>query len=304
VFDGQNQSRYSAALRLIDVVIINWNTVPAAVSAAEAFTACEEIEARVKVVDNLSRPEQRQLFDLQAHDSGIEIVLAERNLGFGGGANLGLRGGDAPLVCVSNADVVPDPGALAELARVALETPEAGMVGPVFAGGTQHYHSQLPGRLALLARSFVGSAGRRQPQAPGPGEIVQIGQVSGACFVMRRDVWEEVGGFDDDYFLWYDDVDLAKRLRDRGRSNLIVGSAQVRHAGAASFEQVDRRTAQAIRLASLQRYIEKHHSGLMPVAQPLMQASRAIRARGAVQFPAEPPLVSSTPSADLKDLAA
>ena len=41
---------------------------------------------------------------------------------------------------------------------------------------------------------------------------------------MRRDVWEEVGGFDDGYFLWYDDVDLAKRLVDRRRRNLIVGA--------------------------------------------------------------------------------
>ncbi len=273
---------------LIDVAIINWNTVPAAISAAEAFAASEGIEAHVRIVDNLSRPEQREMLVSCPPHPRIEVLLPDRNLGFGGGANLGLRDGSAPVVCVSNADVAPHPRALAELASVALEVPEAGMVGPVFAGGTQHYHSQLPNRTALLARSFVGSAGRHSPPPPGPGEMLSIGQVSGACFVMRRDVWELVDGFDEDYFLWYDDVDLAKRLRDSGRRNLIVGSAQVEHVGAASFAQIDRRTTQAIRLTSLRRYIDKHHPELLPVAVPMLWASRALRARGAIPFPARP----------------
>ncbi len=286
MFDGQKSTRYSAA-HLIDVAIINWNTVPSAIAAAKAFAASEGVETRIKVVDNLSRQEQRQLFESSAPDPRVEVLLAERNLGFGGGANLALRDGDAPLVCVSNADVLPDPHALAELEKVALGTSDAGMVGPVFVGRTQNYHSQLPGRGALLVRSFVGSAGRRRAQVPSHGEIAQIGQVSGACFVMRRDTWEEVGGFDEGYFLWYDDVDLARRLVDRGRRNLIVGSANVGHAGAASFDQIGPQTAQAIRLASLQRYIDKHNPELRPLARPLLGASRAIRARGGRKFPAE-----------------
>lgn len=286
MFDGANAPRYSAAQLLIDVAIINWNTVPSAIAAAEAFAASKGVETSIKVIDNLSRPEQRRLFEPGIPDGRIEVLLADHNLGFGAGANLALADGSAPLVCISNADVLPDPNALAELEAVALGTEDAGMVGPVFAGGTHHYHSQLPGRRALLARSFVGSAGHRRPRVPAAGEVLQIGQVSGACFVMRREVWEELGGFDEDYFLWYDDVDLAKRLTDRGRRNLIVGAARVGHVGAASFEQIDPRTAQAIRLGSLQRYVEKHNPELIPVARPLFAAARAVRARGAREFPA------------------
>ena len=57
---------------------------------------------------------------------------------------------------------------------------------------------------------------------------------------MRRETWEFVGGFDDGFFLWYEDVDLAKRLHDQGHRNLVVGSARVGHAGASSFVQIDR----------------------------------------------------------------
>lgn len=271
---------------MIDVAIINWNTVPAAISAAQSFAASEGVETAVTIVDNHSAEEQRRLFAGHGEDAGFGLILAERNLGFGAAANLALGAGSAPLVCVSNADVIPAPTALAELATVALGTADAGMVGPAFSGGTQHYHAALPGRAALLARTFAGSAGSRPAATPSPGQVLTVGQVSGACFVMRREVWEEVGGFDDGYFLWYEDVDLARRLADRGCRNLVAGSARAEHAGAASFVQLDPRTAQAIRLTSLRRYIERHEPGLLPLARPLLSASRAIRARGASEFPA------------------
>jgi len=273
--------------RLIDVAIINWNTAPAAIGAAQAFAASAGIEARVTVVDNHSAAQQRRLLEEteRAEGTGFELLLCERNLGFGAAANRALRDGRAPLICVSNSDVIPEPGALAALAEVALGTADAGMVGPVFAGGTQHYHAPLPSRSALLARTFAGSAGTRPAPNPAPGQVAPIGQVSGACFVVRRQVWEELGGFDEGYFLWYEDVDLAARLRDRGHRNLIVGSARVEHGGAASFVQVAPRTAQAIRLASLRRYIERHQPGLMPLARPLLWASEALRARGAAPLP-------------------
>jgi N-acetylglucosaminyl-diphospho-decaprenol L-rhamnosyltransferase len=278
---GLYADRYPAAGRLIDIAIINWNTAQAAADAAEAFAASKGVDTNVTVVDNRSADEQRQLLGARSQATRFEVLFSERNLGFGTAANLALGRGSAPLVCISNSDVVPLPTALAEMAAVAFDNLDAGMVGPAFTGGTQHYHCSLPGRTALLARAFVGAAGARALPSPAPGEVEEVGQVSGACFVMRRDVWEEVGGFDEGYFLWYEDVDLAKRLHDSGRRNLVVGSALVSHAGAASFTQIDSRTAQAIRLASLRLYIERHHSKLMPIARPFLATARALRARGA-----------------------
>ena len=230
------------------------------------------------IVDNCSQPGERALLRERADEvAGLRLLLADRNHGYGGAANLALDG-DAELVCVSNADLLPWAGALSHLADAALGDPGAGMVGPVFEGGTQHYHARLPGPRTLLVRTFVGSWGRRGPMAPSEGQRGVIGQVSGACVVMRRELWERVGGFDEGFFLWYDDVDLAKRVVDLGYRNLVIGSAIVSHVGAGSFAQIEPATAQAIRLASLERYIGKHHHGWMPVARPLLSISRAIRA--------------------------
>lgn len=260
----------------VDVAIVNWNTAEAAVEAARAYLASDGVSAAVTVVDNASAPPQRELLERDLPE-GARLELAERNLGYGAAANRALAGGGGEVVCVSNADVAPRPEALAELARAALAEPRAGMVGPAFDAGDR-YHARLPRGGELLGQILVGSFMRHAVPSPPAGEVAEVGQPSGACFAMRREAWEECGGFDEGFFLWFEDVDLARRLLEAGRRNLAVGSARVRHTRAASFRQLDGREQQAIRLASLERYIRKHHRRLAPAAAPLLALSRALRA--------------------------
>jgi N-acetylglucosaminyl-diphospho-decaprenol L-rhamnosyltransferase len=263
----------------IDVAIVNWNTAEAALAAARGYLASKGVEARVTIVDNDSRPEQRELLRAGC-PAEAQLDLGEENLGYGRAANRGLRGGSAEMVCVSNADVLPEPGALAALAAAA-EEPRAGMVGPVFGSDTDRYHAALPGTATMLARIFVGSFGERPQASPAGGEVAEVGQPSGACFLLRRALWEEIGGFDEGFFLWYEDVDLARRLHDRGCRNLVSGDACVGHVGAEAFAQIDRRRQQAIRLDSVERYIRLHHRRAAALAAPLLSLSRRLRAGGA-----------------------
>lgn len=264
----------------IDVAIVNWNTAKAAMAAARAYLASDGVDVTVTIVDNDSRPEQRELLRSGCPE-GVRLELSEENLGYGRAANRALRGGSGGLVCVSNADVLAEPAALAALASVAVDEPRAGMVGPVFGGDTDRYHAALPGTATMLARILAGSFGERPQPSPGPGAVAEVGQPSGACFVVTRETWDAMAGFDEGFFLWYEDVDLAKRLHDAGRRNLIAGSARVGHAGAEAFVQIDPRQQQAIRLRSVERYIRLHHSRAMPIAAPLLRLSRRLRAGGA-----------------------
>jgi N-acetylglucosaminyl-diphospho-decaprenol L-rhamnosyltransferase len=263
----------------IDVAIVNWNTAAAALQAASSYMASEAVGAKVTIVDNDSRPEQRELLRDGCPDE-VRLDLSDENLGYGRAANRALRGSDGELVCVSNADVLPEPGALAALATAAGD-PRAGMVGPVFGSDTDRYHAALPGAMTMLARIFVGSFGERPQASPTGDEVAEVGQPSGACFVVRRELWELLGGFDEGFFLWYEDVDLAQRLHDRGYRNLVAGSARVGHSGAEAFAQIDPQSQQAIRLRSVERYIRLHHHRAAPIAAPLLRLSRRLRAGGA-----------------------
>src|SRR6478736_5537399 len=101
----------------IDVAIVNWNTAEAALAAARAYLASEGVAVQVTIVDNDSRPEQRELLRRDCPEN-VRLDLSEQNLGYGRAANRALRGGSGELVCVSNADVLAEPGALSALATV------------------------------------------------------------------------------------------------------------------------------------------------------------------------------------------
>jgi N-acetylglucosaminyl-diphospho-decaprenol L-rhamnosyltransferase len=264
----------------IDVVIVSWNTSDQAIQAANAFASSSDVDAHVYVVDNDSLPHERQrLVDRSGDD--FELITSSTNLGFGGAANLGLSHGTSPYVAVSNPDVVPAPDALSKLVEVARSEPAVGMVGPVFAGSGNTYHDHLPGPFTLLFRAAIGGFGRRAVPIPDPGEVVEVEQPSGACFVMNRETWEAAGGFDDGYFLWYEDVDLARRLLDAGRVSLLVGGAFVSHSGASSLHHMDDPNQQVIRLLSLRRYIRIHHPRTSKISDPILRVIARVRTRGA-----------------------
>lgn len=260
----------------VDVVIVNWNTAQRAVETAAGFAASGDVAPRIFVVDNDSAPGQQEILR-EAGGELFELIESPGNLGFGPAANLGVSRGENPYVAICNADLLPQRDALAELVGACRQNADAGMVGPVFSDGGNRYHDHLPGPLTLLARSAVGGFGRKSIQAPDPGQVARVEQPSGACFMVKRTTWNDCGGFDDRFFLWYEDVDLAHRLRDAGKTGLIVGGARVEHIGGESFGRLDAVEKQNLRLDSLLLYIRTHHPVTAVFARPLIFLSRRMR---------------------------
>jgi N-acetylglucosaminyl-diphospho-decaprenol L-rhamnosyltransferase len=178
------------------------------------------------------------------HEEAVRIVRTGRNLGFGAGVNRGLAalaGEPSPpeWVLVSNPDLVVHPGALIAL-RHALETEQAwALVGPrIFTEAGEVYSSvrNFP--------SFADAAGhallalfnpdnpftlRYNPGTPAGDVLTGAGWVSGSCFLARRGALEELGGFDEAYFMYNEDMDLCWRAHDAGWGVGFAGTAEVTH---------------------------------------------------------------------------
>jgi N-acetylglucosaminyl-diphospho-decaprenol L-rhamnosyltransferase len=182
--------------------------------------------------------------------SGMTVIPAPRNLGYGAGVNLGVRSlpPEVKWVLVSNPDVRLDAHALELLLDVANAEPTAGAVGPrILEPSGEIYPSarELPSLRtgvghALFANVWLSNPWSRryhgEYRATSAGWR-ETGWLSGSCQLVRRSALESVGGFDESYFMYFEDVDLGERLAKAGWRNLYVRNASVVHTGAHSTEK-------------------------------------------------------------------
>ena len=224
-----------------DVVVVTYNPGETIASFLDSVAKQAEVES-VTVVDNASRDGAAAA---AATKAGVAFINTGRNGGYGFGANRGAEAGKAPWILISNADIVLDEGALAGLIAVGEADPSVGMVGPHIReldGSTYPSARPLPTFVlgtghALLGRVWPSNPWtRRYRIALDPsGADVTAGWVSGACFLVRREAWERVGGFDESFFMFFEDVDLGRRLGQAGYRSVWTPRAGVTHIGGHSY---------------------------------------------------------------------
>lgn len=180
-------------------------------------------------------------------DRAVDVVVTGLNLGYGRGANRGVaRVRDHEFVLISNPDVVVHHDAVTELVRALDERPRVALAGPQIRrpdGSVYPSHRVFPnfwlaGLHALLAPWWPSNpATRRYRSRHGDGSV---DWVSGACFLVRREAFEEVGGFDERYFMFAEDMALCWDLRQRGWDVAGVQDAVVTHEEGLSRQRATR----------------------------------------------------------------
>jgi N-acetylglucosaminyl-diphospho-decaprenol L-rhamnosyltransferase len=213
----------------------------------------------------------------------VQVVQPGRNLGFGAGVNRGLAAlaGASPApdwVLVSNPDLVVHPGALDAL-RHALETnPAWAVVGPRIYTETGDVYPSV-----RTFPSFTDAAGhallalfnpdnpftrRYNPGTPEGDGVARAGWVSGSCFLARRSALEELGGFDEAYFMYAEDMDLCWRAHHGGWGVGFAGAAEVTHVQGVSTARHPYRMMVAHHRSAL-RFTLRTTSGWRRAALPL-----------------------------------
>ena len=196
----------------------------------------------------------------------VAIVRSPRNGGFSYGCNLGAARGHAPFLLFLNPDARIGAAAVGAL-REALEAhPAAALVGPRLleeGGAVAWSQRRFPRRRSTFAQALF--LHRLRPRAAWTDELIRDpgayessatpDWISGACMLVRRDAFEAIGGFDEGFFLYCEDTDLCRRLRDAGHSVRYEPAAEARHVGGASSEPG---ATQAIAARSRVRYARKH----------------------------------------------
>lgn len=262
------------------------------------FRAYQELADCLVSVDGQSRPPAEVIVVDQAGAPGELGVIAGRfprvtfievveNKGFAGGVNLGAQRATGDGLLVLNPDCVLEPTALGELAGWLQHHPGVGIVGPRIRnsdGSRQASARRFPdwttgiaGRRSWLSRVLPAnrlSRGNLLSQEIGD-DPVRVDWVSGACFLVRREAFDAVGGFDPGFFLYWEDADFCRRLVNAGWQTWHHPGPEVTHAVGRSSRRMPVRALVAFHRSAF-RYYWKHGSvlarALAPIAAGLLVA--------------------------------
>ncbi|NOZ05662.1 MAG: glycosyltransferase family 2 protein [Chloroflexi bacterium] len=230
----KQQIRGDRASPLVYIVTLNWNRREETLTCLHSLQRSVYPNYRLLVVDNGSTDGSVETIRRQV--PAAEVLVNECNLGFAAGANVGLRyalSQGAGFVFLVNNDTTVHPQALDELVRAA-RSPDVGMAAPVI------YYQSAPtviwsvgGGWNPLLLEMTGGHGR----GPDDGrwtEVVERPVLVGCGLLLRRELLEQVGLFDERFFLYYEDSDLCLRARAAGFRLLLVPSAKMWHKVATS----------------------------------------------------------------------
>jgi N-acetylglucosaminyl-diphospho-decaprenol L-rhamnosyltransferase len=235
----------------IKVSIVTYNSAKEIANCLESLeSGLEGLEYDVTVVDNASSDDTVAL--IRSKFDKVEVIETGKNLGFGAAHNLVIRNADTPYVLVLNPDAMLQEKAVSRLLLGIKSDARVAVVGPRVEyedGWPQLSFGMFPGLFADLRQSkLVKSVQAREKDSIKKLENllkndVNPGWVSGSCFLARRDLLEKVGYFDENFFLYLEDVDLCLRLRKSGYKIKVVSNAVCRHAEGKSHESSETMTS-------------------------------------------------------------
>jgi GT2 family glycosyltransferase/glycosyltransferase involved in cell wall biosynthesis len=227
-------------MKSVDIVIVNHNSTDDAEKAIESIlNTTDGVVPHIVVADNASndRPER-----LVQRFPQIRLLLSEKNLGYSKAINRALRKCDSAYVVIMNPDTFVLNGFFADVLNYLESNVEVGVVGPkIFDadGSVQGSARRFPtpwsyafGRKSPITRIFPKNRLTQKEfmcfDCAGTREI-PVDWVSGACMVIRRDVFDAVGGFDERFFLYWEDTDLCKRISAAGWRIVYYPKAEIKH---------------------------------------------------------------------------
>jgi GT2 family glycosyltransferase len=280
----------------LSLVVVHWRAE--ADLAALIAAVPEDARWEVVVVDNGGSGAGLPPARAGATRGDVTMVRPRRNLGFAGGANLGAAVARAPLLLLLNPDVVPSPGALDAMLAGFAALPDAAALAPRLLGadGEPQVAWQLrplPRPAELLLHALLFDPRRRRGAAePAKGSLVE--QPAAAVLGLRRAELERIGGLDPRFHpAWFEDVDLARRLRLAGGVARYWPDAAFTHRLGGSVAPLGFAGFLWCYYRNLGRYLRRHHGAawellcraLLLVAAPLrallLPVRRPRRAGGA-----------------------
>lgn len=257
------------ATKDLSIVIVAWNSEERLRRClASVFAQTSDISFEVIVVDNASKDRTIQM--IMNEFEMVAVIQNERNRGFAAAVNQGLQVAGGKYVCLLNPDTEVRDRALEQLVAVMEQQPSIGVAGPQMLnedGTTQPSVRRFPSladQFLILTKLHIvwpdtKALARYMARDFNYAYTQEADQVMGACFMIRRSAIEQIDGLDEKFFIWFEEVDFCRRLREKTDMRVwYIAESHVMHVGGASFAKIDNGTKQRWYNKSVRHYFWKH----------------------------------------------
>lgn len=215
---------------LVHVLVLNWNGAPDTLACLASLDRLDYPNAAVVVIDNGSGDDS--VARIRRERPHQELIENGANLGFGAGNNRGIRralAAGADYVWVLNNDAVVEPATLSAMVAAAEADSRLGAVGSAL------YHLDRPERMQAWGGGWVDLWSGRAGHFVTPVADAALAYLTGASLLLRAAALRQVGDFDEEFFMYWEDADLGLRLRRAGWGLAVAAEGRVRHAESGSL---------------------------------------------------------------------
>lgn len=269
------------------IVIVNYETYSELRDCLASLEEEAHVGQEIVVVDHVSRESAAD--ELVRDFPYIHLLREESNRGFAAGVNRGARESHGRYLLLLNPDSIVEAGLVGRLADWMDAHPEVGAVGPRILnddGSVQASARRFPdftavvaGRSSWLTRTLPRNPlSRRNLPAldADPSTPMEVDWVSGACMMIRRSAFEQIGGMDEDFFLYWEDADFCRRLANAGWRVMYLPTVATEHIGGRSSMHAADPSLVAFH-RSAYRLFRKHAAGATLLLAPLVFLALRVR---------------------------
>ncbi|MFA4834328.1 MAG: glycosyltransferase family 2 protein [Patescibacteria group bacterium] len=248
------------------IIITNYNTKGLIKGCLNSiFSSCGLGNFEIIVVDNNSGDGSAEMLNGDFNQR-IKLIANKKNIGFGPANNRGAKIAKGEYLFFLNSDTVIKEDILTPLKEFFILNPTAGVISPrlILSDGTnqKYAYGRFPGLVGLLARNSGQESDKNKSG-------FTVDWVSGAALAIRKNVWEKIGGFDEKFFMYFEDIDLCKRTKDINYKVAVLPSETVIHLGGQSLR--DNKTRKKYYYLSQDYFYKKHYGKLKLVLLKIMR---------------------------------
>ena len=189
--------------------------------------------------------------------SGVKIINSGKNIGFGAACNMGARNAQGEILCFLNPDTEIISENIQELLDEFNKDDNLAIIGPKLISDKNEVQEWIAGKETTIVSTLLNNLGyRRDKKIWGSASPIECAWVSGAVMFICKDIFQKLGGFDESFFMYFEDIDLCQRARLAGYKVLYFPNFVIKHFGGKSF--LDKKTQKRYYRKSQLRYFKKY----------------------------------------------